>query len=79
MKKVILMALVAMLAASPIYAQKINEKSISKSLVGSDEDIANPKKSAKATTWIERGDAYFAALNAPIKLLSAFNHVSMAS
>ena len=56
MKRFILMAAAAALLAIPAAeAQKVNKEATLSKLEKSDADIANPKKNAKAATWINRG------------------------
>ena len=62
MKRFILMAAAAALLAIPAAeAQKVNKEATLSKLEKSDADIANPKKNAKAATWINRGRVYYDA------------------
>ncbi len=68
MKKMILVALAAVLLAVPAaQAQKVNKAAILAKLEKSDADAADAKKNAKAATWINRGKAYYEAASAPTK------------
>ena len=72
MKKFItLVAAVATLAVSTATAQQINSESFKAKLEKCDADVQNPKKAAKAATWINRGKAYIDAIVAPTKNLFA--------
>ena len=69
MKRFILMAAAAALLAIPAAeAQKVNKEA---TLSKSDADIANPKKNAKAATWINRGRVYYDAAAEPTANLFA--------
>ena len=66
MKRFILMAAAAALLAIPAAeAQKVNKEATLSKLEKSDADIANPKKNAKAATWINRGRVYYDAAAEP--------------
>lgn len=68
MKRMFAVAIAALLLAAPaVQAQKVNKEAILSKLEKSDADIANPKKNAKASTWINRGKAYYDAVVAPTK------------
>ncbi len=68
MKRMFVAAIAALLLAAPaVQAQKVNKDAILSKLEKSDADIANPKKNAKASTWINRGKAYYEAAVAPTK------------
>ena len=68
MKRMILVALAAVLLAAPAaQAQKVNKSAIVAKLEKSDADIADAKKNTKAATWINRGKAYYEAAIAPTK------------
>lgn len=72
MKKLILMAAAALLLAIPaVQAQKVNTEATLSKLAKSDADITDAKKSAKASTWINRGKVYFDAAAEPTKNLFA--------
>ena len=68
MKRIItLVVAVATLAVPAATAQKINSDAYKAKLAKSDADIANPKKAAKAATWINRGKICIDAIVAPTK------------
>ena len=68
MKRIItLVAALATLAVPAATAQKINSNAYKAKLAKSDADIANPKKAAKAATWINRGKICADAIVAPTK------------
>ncbi len=68
MKRMILVALAAVLLAVPaVEAQKVNKSAIVGKLQKSDADIADAKKNAKASTWMNRGKVYYEAAVAPTK------------
>ncbi|MEG2613870.1 MAG: hypothetical protein RR996_02390 [Alistipes sp.] len=68
MKKLILMAAAFLLLAAPaVQAQKVNKEALLSKLAKSDADIADAKKNAKASTWINRGKTYFEAAAEPTK------------
>ncbi len=70
MKRVLLVAMAAMLMLAPVAnAQSVNESGIRSKLEKSDADIANPKKNVKAATWLNRAKVYFESLHAPTKQL----------
>ena len=72
MKKIISMVVVlATLVVPTVTAQKINEASYKAKLEKSDADIANPKKSGKAATWLNRGKLCADAIVAPTKSIFA--------
>mgnify|MGYP002602213746 CR=1 FL=1 len=72
MKRFILMAAAAALLAIPAAeAQKGNKEATLSKLEKSDADIANPKKNAKAATWINRGRVYYDAAAEPTANLFA--------
>ncbi len=78
MKKIIMIvAAVLMFSAPATMAQKIKAESYQTKLDKSDEAIQNPKKAAKAATWITRGNDYFAALQAPTETLFTSMDVNM--
>ena len=63
-----LVALAAVLLAVPaVEAQKVNKSAIVGKLQKSDADIADAKKNAKASTWMNRGKVYYEAAVAPTK------------
>ncbi len=67
MKKILTLAAAAMVLCAPsLHAQQstINEKSILNKIERSDADIANPKKSGKSATWLNRGKTFFEAATA---------------
>ncbi len=64
----ILVALAAVLLAVPAAeAQKVNKSALVAKLQKSDADVADAKKNAKASTWVNRGKAYYEAAVAPTK------------
>lgn len=70
MKRLVLMAMAAMLFAMPAAnAQKINADATRNKLAKSDAEIADAKKNVKAATWINRGKVYFDAYAEPTKNL----------
>lgn len=70
MKKTILSALAALLLAVPaVQAQKVNKTAILEKIAKSDADIADAKKGAKASTWINRGKIFYEAASEPTKTL----------
>lgn len=70
MKRFLLTAVAALLLAVPaVRAQKINSDAILQRLEKSDADVADAKKGAKASTWINRGKVYFEAASEPTKNL----------
>ena len=72
MIRFILMAAAAALLAIPAAeAQKVNKEATLSKLEKSDADIANPKKNAKAATWINRGRVYYDAAAEPTANLFA--------
>ena len=72
MKKFMLMvATIALLSIPAANAQKVNKEATLSKLEKSDADIANPKKSSKAATWINRGKTYFNAAAEPTNGLFA--------
>lgn len=74
MKRVmLLMAAVAVLAIPAANAQKINEASFIAKLNKADADVADAKKAAKASTWLNRGKVYTEAIIEPTKNL--FNNL----
>jgi len=66
MKKLLLSLIVLSVAMTGLHAQQtegssiilLNYTTVKKKLAKSDEDIQNEKKSAKAKTWMKRGEAY---------------------
>ena len=71
MKKLVIMVALVALAVSTTTAQKINVAAHQAKLEKSNSDIANPKKSAKAATWLNRGQICVNALVEPTKNLFA--------
>ncbi len=69
MKRIITLVAIAALAVSTATAQKISSKSFEAKIEKSNADIANPKKSGKAATWITRGKICSDAITAPTKNL----------
>ena len=64
-------AAAALLAIPAAEAQKVNKEATLSKLEKSDADIANPKKNAKAATWINRGRVYYDAAAEPTANLFA--------
>ncbi len=72
MKRIItLVVALAALVAPAATAQKINEAAFVAKLEKSNADIANPKKSGKAATWLNRGKVCADAILEPTKNLFA--------
>lgn len=72
MKRILMLAAAAVCLCGPsLSAQQvtINEKSLLNKIERSDADIANPKKSGKAATWIHRGEIFYEAATAVSKHL----------
>lgn len=70
MKKMFLTAFAALLVAVPaVQAQKVNKEALVAKIEKSDADIADAKKGAKASTWINRGKAFYEAATEPTKSL----------
>jgi len=78
MKKTILTAFAALLVAVPaVQAQKVNESALLSKIEKCDADIADSKKNAKASTWLNRAKAYYDAAVEPTKSLFAGMDVAM--
>ena len=72
MKRIVtLVVALAALVAPAATAQKINEAAFVAKLEKSNADIANPKKSGKAATWLNRGKVCADAILEPTKNLFA--------
>ncbi|MEG0788853.1 MAG: hypothetical protein RSB23_01770 [Alistipes sp.] len=70
MKRLILMASALLLfAVSSVHAQKINKEAMLQKMEKSNADIADAKKAAKASTWMNRGKIYLEAAMEPTKNL----------
>ena len=70
MKKTIWMAFAALMLAAPVAnAQKVNESAFRSKIEKSNADIADAKKNGKASTWINRGKAFYEAAAEPTKNL----------
>ncbi len=70
MKKIIMMVATALIFVAPAtMAQKVNVESFKSKIEKSNETIAHPKKSLKASTWISRGNTFVEALQEPTKSL----------
>ncbi len=68
MKKSFLTLCAALLLAVPaVQAQKVNESALLSKIEKSDAEIADAKKGAKASTWINRGKAFYEAASEPTK------------
>ena len=66
-----MVAAALVLAARAAEAQKVNKEALLAKIAKSDADVANAKKGAKASTWINRGKAYYEAAAEPTKSLFA--------
>lgn len=66
-----MVAAALVLAAPAAEAQKVNKEALLAKIAKSDADVANAKKGAKASTWINRGKAYYEAAAEPTKSLFA--------
>lgn len=67
MKKFFTLAAVAMMAFAP-FAQaqvKVDAAGLRTRIAKSDADIANAKRNTRAATWLDRGDLFVEAFNAP--------------
>lgn len=72
MKRLFLTLLGTALLAVPVaQAQKVNRDALVAAIEKSDAEIQDPKKAAKAATWLKRAQAYYAALEAPTKNIFA--------
>ena len=70
MKKSLLMLFAAVLLVIPaVNAQKINPESFLAKIAKSDADIADAKKGAKSSTWVNRGKIFYEAAAEPTKNL----------
>lgn len=70
MKKTFVTALAALILAVPAAeAQKVNKDALLAKIEKSDSDIADAKKGGKASTWINRGKAFYEAAAEPTKSL----------
>ena len=66
MKRILMMVAAALLVAAPAAnAQKVNADALKAKVAKADADAANAKKNAKSATWLTRGQAYLAAVDAP--------------
>ena len=66
MKRILMMVAAALLVAAPAAnAQKVNAEGLKAKVAKADADAANAKKNVKSSTWIARGQAYLAAVDAP--------------
>ena len=66
MKRILMMVAVVMLVAAPAAnAQKVNADALKAKVAKADADAANAKKNVKSATWLTRGQAYLAAVDAP--------------
>ena len=64
------MAFAALMLAAPVAnAQKVNESAFRSKIEKSNADIADAKKNGKASTWINRGKAFYEAAAEPTKNL----------
>ncbi len=70
MKKfVLIFATAFMLCTSTTMAQKVDLEGIVSKIEKSDADVANAKKATKASTWMNRGEAYVNSIIDPTKVL----------
>lgn len=70
MKKTILTAVAALCVAIPAAnAQKVNESGLLAKLAKSDSEIADAKKGAKSSTWVNRGKLFYEIAAEPTKNL----------
>lgn len=71
MKRMIRMAFAALLlvAATAANAQKVNQAALRSKIEKSDAEIADAKKNAKASTWINRGKTFYEVAAEPTKNL----------
>ena len=66
MKRILMMVAAVMLVAAPAAnAQKVNAEGLKAKVAKADADAANAKKNVKSATWLTRGQAYMAAVDAP--------------
>lgn len=78
MKKVLLILCAAlMVSTSAVMAQKVDVVGIKEKLAKIDADSENPKKGAKAATWINRGNQYFNSIKTPLNDLLQNGEVSL--
>ncbi len=59
----------AIMATTQVSVQRIDANAIKAALLKHDEASQNPKKAAKAATWLKRADAYYNAGKEPVKSL----------
>lgn len=70
MKKYVLIFAAALaLSSTATMAQKVDVDGLTSKMEKCDSDTTNPKKGAKAATWISRGDAYLNSIIEPTKAL----------
>ncbi len=68
MKRLIFAVLAMMVLAAPVAnAQKVNKEAIVAKLTKADSDSNDAKKNTKGATWLNRGNAYYEAAEAPSK------------
>lgn len=68
MKRLFILAVAAIVATAALGQQiKVDREAIEKRIAKSDSDINDPKKSVKAATWVERGNAFYEAAVASSK------------
>lgn len=66
MKRILMMVAAVMMVAAPAAnAQKVNADALKAKVAKADTDAANAKKNVKSATWLSRGQAYLAAVDAP--------------
>lgn len=78
MKKLLLILSAAfMVSTSAVMAQKVDYAGLKEKLAKVDADSENPKKGAKAATWINRGNQYFNTIKIPVEDLLKNGEVSL--
>ncbi len=66
MKRILMMVAAVLLVAAPAAnAQKVNAEGLKAKVAKADADAANAKKNVKSATWLNRGQAYWAVVDAP--------------
>lgn len=78
MKRILMMVAAVLLVAAPAAnAQKVNAEGLKAKIAKADADAANAKKNVKSATWINRGQAYLDAVDAPESSLYIGMPISM--
>ena len=72
-----MVVVLAALVVPTVTAQKVNDAAFKAKLEKSNADIANPKKAAKAATWLNRGKICADAIIEPTKSLFSGLEVGM--